>query len=144
MNQIQFYILLPEEVPVDTLQDIVPKACSSAKLAFQPLVFEGDAARSKDIVPIILASSAGIAAVLLALSNFLSTYIRRPHHYEWSELEEVNPLEQTVKKPSTISVWKMCRKHALLEPQQLASERQITIKAGITGVYIKLTFKEKP
>lgn len=100
-------------------------------------------ARSKDIVPIIIASSAAAAALLFSISKLLDSYFNRSHIFEWDELEEVKENGELVKDQDGNPIWKTKRKQALMSPERLKDTSSIEFSAGLKGVLLKISSSKK-
>lgn len=126
-----------------TLENLVHEINQEINLSYGKVSFENEELQSKDILPIIVASSAGLTAVLFAISNLLDTYFHRPHHYEWDELEELRENGVIVKDALGNPVWKLKRHHELISPQQLSQENAVEFEAGINSLVLRVLSSKK-
>lgn len=149
-NELTTYIEMSPEL-VNLLQqknisfdNIVFQSNQDVDLFFQPLNFFNDEARSKDIVPVIVASSAALSAVFLCLSNLLTTYFNRPHFYEWDELEEIyDSGGRILKDDAGNPIWKIKRHHKVIYPEQLKKIHSLEFNSGIVGMVLRIFSSEE-
>lgn len=125
------------------IESIIKEANLTINLRYGPLQFQNEKNRSKDIVPIIIASSAGLAALVLSLSRLLDSYFNRPHFFEWDELEEIRENDRLIRDASGNPVWKIKRKHVVITTEQLKDEHSMEFGAGIKGIVLKVKSAKK-
>ena len=147
INQLDAFLSISTEISVaigtpDILVGEAKKFDSNAKIRFSTFHLEGEEARNKDIVPVIVATSAGLVGVLLAVSHLLKTYFRRPLRCEWEELEEIRENGEVLKDADGLPVWRIVKKHALLDLKQLNTKQDLDLSAGIDGIHFKLSVSE--
>ena len=125
-------ILLQENIDADVTYGVIPQE-----------VEEG--ARSKDLVAIILASSAAVISISFAISKILNTLYNKPHLlgiYEYEELrdDKGNALLSREGKPRL----KMVKRYELIEPRREQRRTDMKFSFGITsGIVIKFSSEEK-
>ncbi|MCP4347575.1 MAG: hypothetical protein GY795_18885 [Desulfobacterales bacterium] len=102
-----------------------------------------EGSRTRDLVPIILAGSAAVLSVSMAISQILSTLYDKPHFVEYwaeEELRDANGKILLYKdgRPKT----KFVKKHELIEPSKKNKEKVMDISGG--NIVIKFSAKETP
>jgi len=150
MQQIKIYLEFSDELQevLDdngiSIEDILEQEEIDADVTYGVMPAQAEeGARSKDIVTIIIASSALVLAIGAAISKILSTYHRKPHLVEYEEVvvlrdgkgkalkdKDGNPLVERVKR------------YELLEPRATDSEQNLGIKWK-DGLVIGFSSSEK-
>ena len=136
MEQIKIYLELSDELQEVlndngiSIEDILEQEGIEADVTYGVMPTQAEeGARSKDVVTIILVSSALVLAISVAISNVLSTLYRKPIHVVEDDVivlqdakgkvlkdKEGNPLVERVKR------------HKLLEPRAADREQNLGIK----------------
>lgn len=145
MNSISVYldiapdlqdVLLKLSVTIESLiETTVPE--TQVSYGVMPL-FDNDTPRSKDIVPIIAVTATGLSMIMISLSKLLGSYLRRPHVYEWDEIEELRDNGEIVRDAYGNPIWKSIRKHAILDPGELKDDCSIEFNAGTKGIVFRI------
>jgi hypothetical protein len=100
--------------------------------------------RTKNVVPIILASAGGASAILFAVSHCLKTWLNRPIYESWEELEEIRDENGKIMVDKDGNPrMKKVRKHVLVEPGKTDKKEKIDLKAGLTGIVLGMNTEEK-
>lgn len=147
MNEIYVYLDISEELlptnPIN-LEDIIRENNSKAILKYESNPFEnGRKERSKDIVPVILAASASVYAIVYAISRLVDTLTHKPHIIEYEELEELREKGKIVYNKEGNPIWKQTKKYTILEPKQLKERTEMDIQVGVKGVVFRIKTDKK-
>ena len=127
-----------------TVEEIIYQQGIEADVKYDILPDKGgQGSRTRDLVPVILVSSAAVLAVSLAISQLLSTLYAKPHFVEyWAEEElrnaDGNILLDQDGKPQT----KFVKKHEIIEPSK--SQATKTIDMAVGRIKLKFTTKDIP
>ena len=128
-----------------TIADLLAQTGLDAQMSYGVLpTDEQQTARSKDLVPLILASGTSISIVITALSHAFRTYVRRPHVVEVEKLEELrdakgNVLLDAAGKP----VFKRTKHPQILEPQKADTTGELEVNIGPSGFVAKFKTSEE-
>ncbi|KPA16258.1 hypothetical protein MHK_003531 [Candidatus Magnetomorum sp. HK-1] len=110
------------------------------------LPFQTDAnARSKDIVTIILASSAAVATIGFAISQILQELHKKPYLVEIYENEELRDADGNVilNDYDGKLEFKPVKRYALIEPRPEQRKRELEINFGLkNGIVVKIKSEE--
>jgi len=102
-----------------------------------------EGARTKDVVTIILASSALLVSIAFAISQLLNTYYNKPILIEFYEIHELkdsngNLLRDEDGKPQLIKV----KKYQLIEPREQSAIQNLEFQFSLRdGIVIKFNSK---
>ncbi len=128
-----------------SIEDVLEKEGVNATVESGVIPLENDeAGRTKNIVSIILADAAAVTVTLIAISHCMRSWLNRPIHETWDELEEIRDKEGNVlldKKGKPIM--KTVRKHVLIEPGKSDKKEKISLNAGLKGLIFGISTEEK-
>ena len=128
-----------------TIADLLAQTGLDAQMSYGVLpTDEQQTARSKDLVPLILASGTSISGVIMALTHAFRSYVRRPHVVEVEELEELrdakgNVMLDAAGKP----IFKRTKRSQILEPQKADTSSELEANIGLHGVVVKFKTSEE-
>lgn len=101
-----------------------------------------EGSRTKDLVPIILASSVAILSISMAISQILSVVYDKPHFVEyWAEEELKNSNGDILLDKDGNPQTKLVQKYELIEATKKDKEKKLGISTG--NIMIKFSSKEK-
>lgn len=128
-----------------SFEDVLSRQDIDAALDSGVMPIENDAGgRTKDIVPVVLASTGGVTAVLVAISHFMRIWLNRPIYETWEELEEIRgPEGNVLVDKKGLPIMKTVRKHVLIEPGKNDKKEKISLKAGLKGLIFGISSEEK-
>jgi len=126
-----------------TLEQVVQNKFPHLKINYGTLPEPEQNDQTKDVVPIIIASSAAISAIIYAISKLLDTYYHRPHYCEWDELEEIKENDKIMKDKNGNPVYKVKRQHKIFSPESKNNQDSLEVDAGIKGVVLRVSSKTK-
>lgn len=115
-----------------SIEDILRRENIAADISYAVMPFETEAgARSKDVVTVILASSAAALLISYAISKVLSEIAGMPHYVKISVPEEVRDANNNVLldqdgKP----IFKLVEKYKILEPRASVHQDETSLKFG--------------
>ena len=99
--------------------------------------------RSKDLVLVILASSAAVLSVGVALSQIIRSVYRKPIFVQYSELEEIRDINGNVLiDKDGYPILKPVTRYELLEPMAEQNKSQIEFKGDSKGIVVKYSSSE--
>lgn len=136
MQQIKIYLEFSDELQ-DVLnengisiEDILAQEEIDAEVTYGVMPAQAEeGARSKDIVTIILASSALVLAIGAAISKILSTLQHKPHLVEYEEVVVLQDGKGKVLKDKDGNpLLERVKRYELLEPRATDSEQNLGIK----------------
>jgi hypothetical protein len=116
------------------IEDILQREGIDVTVGFGvPPVVTEEGARSKELVPLILAGSALIPAIFFGLSQFLSTVYNRPYFIEYYEHVELRDSQgEVVTDIYGKPLFKQVKRFALVTPSQKAElEAQFNVENGV-------------
>lgn len=101
------------------IEDILKEEGIEATVTFGTSPYQEDGARTKDLVPVILASSMAIASIGYTISKVLNVLSSWPHivkYYDYEELRDAkgNVILDKHGKP----IFKKVMKHEILQPKK--------------------------
>jgi hypothetical protein len=128
-----------------SIEDVLEKEGIDAEVVEGVIPVDGQSGgRTKNVVPIILASAGGASAILFAVSHCLKTWLNRPIYESWEELEEIRDENGKIMVDKDGNPrMKTVRKHVLVEPGKTDKKEKIDLKAGLTGIVLGMNTEEK-
>lgn len=101
--------------------------------------------RTKDIVTIIIASSALVLSIGYAISQVLSTLNKKTYLVEFYEYEELRDADGNILcDVNSDPIFKKNKKYELFEPRQGESAKEMKLSAGgKNGIVIRVNSSEK-
>ena len=128
-----------------SIEDVLEKEGIDAEVVEG--VMPGDdqtGSRTKNVVPIILASAGAVSAILFAVSHCMRSWLNRPIYESWEELVEIRDENGKVMLDNQGNPqMKTVRKHILVEPGKTDKKEKIDLKAGLTGLVLGMNTEEK-
>ncbi|GAB6145660.1 hypothetical protein [Desulfocicer niacini] len=127
-----------------SIEDILEKGDIDAQVEKEIIPCQDErSGRTKDLVPVILASGGAITAVLFALSHCMKTWINRPVHYTWEEMKEIRDENGKVIKKNGIPQMKSVRKHFVHDFSPERKKEKIDLDANVKGIHLKMDTEER-
>ena len=149
MEETTIYLELSEDIEEllsendISIEDILERENIEANVSGGVAAYQSEeGARTKDVVTIILAGSAAVAAISFAISQVLHEIYNKPHFVEICENEEIRDAEGNIMfdkdgKPQ----FKPVKRYELIEPQK---KRELEFSVGLkNGVVIKVKSEGK-
>lgn len=130
-NAINFSAIFHDEnIEVDISHDYPPYANQNNE-------------RSKDLVLVILASSAAVLSVGAAVSQIIRSVYRKPYMVQYSELEEIRDANgNVIIDKDGYPILKPTTRYELLEPNAEQNKSQIEFKGNSDGIILKYSSSE--
>ena len=101
-----------------------------------------EGSRTRDLATIILAGSAAVLSISLAISQILSALHEKPHFVEyWAEEEIRDGDGKLILDKQGNPQTKMVKKHEIIEPSKKDKVTSLDIQAG--NIALKFSFNEK-
>lgn len=137
-NEVEIYLDLPPEAVLALSEGRIDLPVLLAKDAIEvrqhydalPEAGAAQPYRSKDIVPVLVAASAGLSMTILALARLLDTIYHRPRVFEIEELAR-----------SEDDGWHVTHTHVIAEPNPASGTVGFEFRAGIRGVVLRMRSK---
>lgn len=129
-----------------TLADILQKENIEADVLSGAVPYQQEGgAKTKSIVPIILASAASISLITFAIANFLKAWHQKPYFVEYDELEPIKNDDGTFllndKKEPYMQIVK---KHKLMETDKVNNKMDFEISyKNLTDIVIRFKSEDK-
>jgi len=151
MSVTKIYLDLTEELQQllsenqTSIADILKHENIEAKFAYGKIPdYEDQEGRSKDVVTIILASSAAIVAIGIAISIVLHTLNRKPHLVQVEELVELRDAGGNLLLDATgTPQFKRIKKYELLEPRPEDSGKNFEMENKDGSFVLKVSAETK-
>lgn len=150
MDKIKIYIEFSEEI-----QKLIQDNSINISAVFRDEKVEADISheyapyyneyseRSKDLVLVILASSAAILSVGTALSQIIRSVYRKPYIVQYSDLEEIRNADGNVLiDKDGYPILKPVMRYELIEPIAEQNRAQIEIKGDSKGIVVRYASSE--
>ncbi|AFZ61344.1 hypothetical protein H6G54_02735 [Anabaena cylindrica FACHB-243] len=113
---------------------------AEVRYGIEPYLSE-EGARTKDIVTIILASSAALATISFVISQVLNTYYRKPYFVEYYEIHELKDAKGNfVLDKEGNPQYEKIKKYQIIEPKKESTIQNFEFQFSfINGVVIKFS-----
>lgn len=121
-----------------SIDDLLRRDGINCPVVFGALPNRGTENVSKTLVPIILASSAGVAVIIYALSRIFESIYSKPHVFEWDELEEVRENGRLLLDSNGTPCMRVVKRHQLIQPQRPQVKHELELQIGIQGVVCRV------
>jgi hypothetical protein len=152
MSNTKFYIELSSDIEEllannqVTLADILQKENIDADVLSGAVPYQQEeGVKTKEIVTIILASSASIAIITLAITNFLKAWHQKPIFVECDELEPIKNDDGTILLNDNGEPYlRIVKKHKMIEPDKIKNKMDFEISyKNLTDIVIRFKSEDK-
>ncbi len=121
-----------------SLEQVVQQSGIEANVIYGSTLMDGDDARAKSLLPVIIAASTGLSVIILTLTNLLDTYLHRPHYAEWDELELVMENCIALRDTAGNPVWKVAHRQGLVEARPKKIVNDLEFSASPEAIVVRL------